>query len=52
MSSLNNEIIANEEFEETLQIHEKLLEEAEKNLSIHLDVELLNNTINKLKTIN
>lgn len=51
MSSLNNEIIANENFEETLQIHEKLLEEAEKNLETHLDIELLNNTTNKLKSI-
>ena len=49
MASLNNEIIANEEFEETLQMHEKMLVEAEKILAVNLDTELLNNTAEKIK---
>lgn len=49
MASLNNEIVANEDFEETLQMHEKALVEAEKNLAIHLDTELLINTTDKMK---
>ena len=49
MASLNNEIVANEDFEETLQKHEKVLAEAEKNLAICLDTELLNNTAKKMK---
>lgn len=49
MASLNNEIVANEDFEETLQMHEKVLAEAENYLAICLDTELLNTTAEKLK---
>ncbi|CAO1335370.1 unnamed protein product [Diamesa serratosioi] len=49
MASLNNEIIANEDFEETLKMHEKVLAEAEKLLAINLDTELLKSTSEKLK---